>query len=141
MRRRHETRGPNIRRYLEGLGIRVLPISASRQERGRNVIYGRARHVSRLLRSDEDRLTTALKCIQASNARALHSDIIIAVYDYIGVHMADVDRSEAIRAFRGIDLGEIRMRALKLAGGIVARRKAVMILIADRLERQKEKAA
>lgn len=141
MTRTLPTRGPNIRRYLEGLGIRVLPISASRQERPNNVMYGRARVIGRLMRANEEQLTTALRCIQASNPRALHADIVLAVFDYIGAHMANAARTEAVIHFRAIDIGDIRERALTLARGKVARRDAAYILIANSINYQPEEKA
>ncbi|MBW3096826.1 hypothetical protein [Pseudohoeflea coraliihabitans] len=83
---------------------------------------------------DQERLTTALRCIQASNSRMLHADMVLAVYDYIGAHMPTADRTDAIKVFRGIDLAAIRARALALSSGRVKRRDAALILIADRID-------
>ena len=132
-------RGINVRRYLEGLSIHVRRTSESRSNsRAPNVVFGRARTIARLLKSNEETLTTALRCIQASDPTSLQSDVILAVYRYIHAHKATEARPDAIRAFRAVRLGEIRDRVVGLARGQdglahAAKVEGIYFILADRL--------
>lgn len=132
-------RGINVRRYLEGLGIRVVKTSDARREyREPNVIYGRARTVARLLAKDENGLTLTLRCIQTADPLALQSDVILAVYRYIRAQMPTTALQDALTAFRDVGLSEIRERAVELAKGHdgkahAKRIEGIFFLLAERL--------
>ena len=138
-------RGINVRRFLEGLGIRVLTLTDKRESyRPPNVIYGRARTVARLMAKDENGTKLTLRCIQASDSTALYSDVILAVYRYIRAQSGTVAPTEAIRAFRGVHLGEIRTRVTVLSKGQdgkphAPRIEGIYFLVADRLATMRER--
>jgi hypothetical protein len=135
-------KGINVRRYLEGLGIKVLTLDDKREShRPPNVVYGRARTIARLLARDENGLTVTLRCIQTADPQALQSDVILAVYRYIRAQMPREELQDALLTFRGVGLSEIRERAVELAKGedgkTHARRiEGIYFLLAEKLKGQ-----
>jgi hypothetical protein len=120
--------GTNVKLLLQGLGIRVLRSErASRHRRLPNVVYGRARTIARLARQDEETLIKALRCIQASDATALHSDVVLAVYRYIRATGRARPLTELLGVFEPVPLTEIRALVVALAKGEDGRTHAARV--------------
>lgn len=131
--------GTNVKDYLLGLGIKVKPTKAARSShRPKNVVFGRSRTIARLLKHDQNGLTIALRCIQASDPSALQSFVVLAVYRFLAAHMTDAEFVDVLAVFGEIRLGHIRDRAMTLCRGksgkaSAARIDGIYYLLADQI--------
>jgi hypothetical protein len=122
--------GINVRRdILEPLGIRVVSINRKPYQapRQNNVVYGRARTISRLARRDKDGVIRALRCIQAADPSMLHSDVILAMFRYLKATRPDAPLAELLSLFKGVPLSEIRQKAVTLAKGVDGKSHAARV--------------
>jgi hypothetical protein len=130
------TRGINVHRFLEGHGIKVRPYAERRSPRPANTVYG-GRTIARLLKKDEERTRTVIRCIQVADPRCFDDVVIWSVWNFITAHYAHERRQVVVDLFRNIDLAEIQRRAARLASGDCARMgktsEKIATLLADRI--------
>ncbi len=111
------TRGINVHRFAEGLGLRILPPSQAKEPRPPNVLYG-GRTIARMLRKEGPVHTgLVLSCIQAADPTCFYGDTIWAVSRFLAAHEGTVPRVELLATFRGLDLSTLRERAKRAAAG------------------------
>jgi hypothetical protein len=108
--------GINVHRFLEGYGVRVLPYHMKRDPRPANVVYG-GREIGRLMRKDLDRTGLVIRCIQASNPQCFDDVSLLSVWRFLIVHFSHRSPREAISAFSGVDIAELKKRAYRLTVG------------------------
>lgn len=130
-------RGINVHDFLEGHGIRCLPVRQARDPRPPNTIYG-GRTVARMLRRlGPVRTGLVVSCIMASRAPALYGDVLYAVSLFIGAHRPGADPAALRSEFAALDLDQLRRRAQRLSlgqgGPMAAKAKALATLIASEL--------
>ncbi|MBX9455869.1 MAG: hypothetical protein KL863_07490 [Rhizobium sp.] len=128
--------GSNFRHLLEEFGIRVQPYREARSPRPANVIYG-GRTICRLMRSDVERCRTTIGAIQSADPTCFGDQVVLAVWQLVGAHLADRPRHEVRAMFASLDLAAIQRRAQFLATGKHGRMgktvEKLATLIADQL--------
>lgn len=126
--------GINIRRFLEGYGVKVLLYRESKTPRPANVVYG-GRQIGRLLRKDADRAALVIRCIQTSNPTCFDDVTVWSVWCFLAAHFPQSAPTAAIQAFSRTDLADVKKRALRLAigdgGRLTKTAAAISILLAQ----------
>ncbi len=135
--------GINVFRFLEGYGVKVLPYHSKRDPRPANVVYG-GREVARLMRKDVERTGVMVRCIQASNPTCFDDLSMWSTYRVLCVHFPHSEARDAIHAFSGIDIAEIKKTAHRLSigvGGALTKQSAAISIELARAIFFKETAA
>lgn len=126
--------GINIRRFLEGYGVKVQLYRESKTPRPANVVYG-GRQIGRLIKKDPDRTGLVVRCIQTSNPTCFDDVTIWSVWCFLGAHFPQSSPMAAIKAFSRTDLADVKKRAQRLAigdgGRLTKTAAAISILLAQ----------
>lgn len=123
--------GTNIRRFLEGYGVKVHLYRESKTPRPANVVYG-GRQIGRLIKKDPDRAGLVVRCIQTSNPVCFDDVTIWSVWCFLATHFPQSAPTAAIEAFSRTDLADVKKRALRLAigpGGRLTKTAAAIAIV------------
>jgi hypothetical protein len=126
--------GINIRRFLEGYGVKVHLYRESKTPRPANVVYG-GRQIGRLIKKDPDRAGLTIRCIQTSNPSCFDDVTVWSVWCFLTAHFPHGSPTAAIKAFSRTDLADVKKRAQRLAigegGRLTKTASAISILLAQ----------
>jgi hypothetical protein len=107
--------GVNIRRFLEGYGVKVHLYRESKTPRPANVVYG-GRQIGRLIKKNPDRAALTIRCIQTSNPTCFDDVTVWSVWCFLATHFPRSSSTAAIKAFSHTDLVLLRHKFVDFSG-------------------------